>query len=195
MSRRTIRTASCTASMSILPISSRRAGRRRGRRSGFACWKACRGKSMVPHGPAAGNRGSGIPATDATGRAMRRPRARGGCRGGGRLVQHRRARQHSHPVAAPRRPRDGDPQLRWIWAKNHESRGCIGCHEDGELAPDDRFAKALATHRSPFVQIPRCGGPRIFAMTCCRSVQEQMSRLPRQGPESAVFRRGLQSGR
>ena len=33
----------------------------------------------------------------------------------------------------------------WIWAKNHESRGCIGCHEDGELAPEDRFAKALAT--------------------------------------------------
>ena len=32
----------------------------------------------------------------------------------------------------------------WIWAKNHESRGCIGCHEDGELAPDDRFAKALS---------------------------------------------------
>jgi len=33
----------------------------------------------------------------------------------------------------------------WIWARNHESRGCIGCHEDGELTPEDRFAKALAT--------------------------------------------------
>ncbi len=32
----------------------------------------------------------------------------------------------------------------WIWVKNHESRGCIGCHEDGELTPDDRFVKALA---------------------------------------------------
>ncbi|MGO9111882.1 MAG: hypothetical protein ACLP9L_21865 [Thermoguttaceae bacterium] len=31
----------------------------------------------------------------------------------------------------------------WIWARNHESRGCIGCHEDGELVPEDRFAKAL----------------------------------------------------
>jgi hypothetical protein len=31
----------------------------------------------------------------------------------------------------------------WIWAKNHESRGCIGCHEDGELVPDNGFAKAL----------------------------------------------------
>ncbi|MCJ7675008.1 MAG: hypothetical protein MUO33_07635, partial [Sedimentisphaerales bacterium] len=24
----------------------------------------------------------------------------------------------------------------WIWAKNHEPRGCIGCHEDGELTPE-----------------------------------------------------------
>jgi hypothetical protein len=32
----------------------------------------------------------------------------------------------------------------WIWARNHESRGCIGCHENGELTPEDRFAKALA---------------------------------------------------
>ncbi len=31
----------------------------------------------------------------------------------------------------------------WIWAKNHESRGCIGCHEDGEWVPDNRFAQAL----------------------------------------------------
>ena len=33
----------------------------------------------------------------------------------------------------------------WIWVKNHESRGCIGCHEDGELVPDNLFAKALGT--------------------------------------------------
>jgi hypothetical protein len=30
----------------------------------------------------------------------------------------------------------------WIWARNHESRGCIGCHEDGELVPENRFPKA-----------------------------------------------------
>jgi hypothetical protein len=31
----------------------------------------------------------------------------------------------------------------WIWAKNHEPRGCIGCHEDGELTPENLFAAAL----------------------------------------------------
>ncbi len=32
----------------------------------------------------------------------------------------------------------------WIWAKNHEPRGCIGCHEDGELTPVNLFKDALA---------------------------------------------------
>ncbi len=31
----------------------------------------------------------------------------------------------------------------WIWAKNHEPRGCIGCHEDRELTPENILVKAL----------------------------------------------------
>jgi hypothetical protein len=31
----------------------------------------------------------------------------------------------------------------WIWAKNHEPRGCIGCHEDGELTPENLFVEAM----------------------------------------------------
>ncbi len=31
----------------------------------------------------------------------------------------------------------------WVWAKNHEPRGCIGCHEDGELTPENVLADAL----------------------------------------------------
>ena len=31
----------------------------------------------------------------------------------------------------------------WIWAKNKEQRGCIGCHEDNERTPENRFAQAL----------------------------------------------------
>lgn len=31
----------------------------------------------------------------------------------------------------------------WIWAKNHEPRGCIGCHEDGELTPENMLAKSV----------------------------------------------------
>lgn len=31
----------------------------------------------------------------------------------------------------------------WIWAKNKEQRGCIGCHEDGERTPENVLAAAL----------------------------------------------------
>ncbi len=31
----------------------------------------------------------------------------------------------------------------WIWARRHESRGCIGCHEDPERTPPNRLAAAL----------------------------------------------------
>ncbi|MCP5114790.1 MAG: hypothetical protein GY953_28510, partial [bacterium] len=32
---------------------------------------------------------------------------------------------------------------RWIWVRNKEPRGCIGCHEDGELTPENQFHKAF----------------------------------------------------
>lgn len=35
---------------------------------------------------------------------------------------------------------------RWIWARNREPRGCIGCHEDGELTPENRFVDAMHEH-------------------------------------------------
>ncbi|MBN1805190.1 MAG: hypothetical protein JW837_08070 [Sedimentisphaerales bacterium] len=41
----------------------------------------------------------------------------------------------------------------WIWAKNHEPRGCIGCHEDGELTPENMLVKAL-THTSVKLTLP-----------------------------------------
>lgn len=31
----------------------------------------------------------------------------------------------------------------WIWVRNREWRGCIGCHEDPELAPENQVAKAV----------------------------------------------------
>jgi hypothetical protein len=31
----------------------------------------------------------------------------------------------------------------WIWVKNNEPRGCIGCHEDNELTPENRMVDAL----------------------------------------------------
>jgi len=31
----------------------------------------------------------------------------------------------------------------WIWVKNGEPRGCIGCHEDNELTPENRMVDAM----------------------------------------------------
>ncbi len=31
----------------------------------------------------------------------------------------------------------------WIWVRNHEPRGCIGCHEDPELVPQNRMVDAV----------------------------------------------------
>jgi len=41
----------------------------------------------------------------------------------------------------------------WIWAKNHEPRGCIGCHEDGEMTPENVLASAV-THPSIKLTLP-----------------------------------------
>jgi len=41
----------------------------------------------------------------------------------------------------------------WIWAKNHEPRGCIGCHEDGELTPENWFVKAME-RPAPSLDVP-----------------------------------------
>ncbi|MFH1573202.1 MAG: hypothetical protein ABIG68_04425, partial [Acidobacteriota bacterium] len=41
----------------------------------------------------------------------------------------------------------------WIWVKNNEPRGCIGCHEDPELAPENRLVQA-ATKPSVELTLP-----------------------------------------
>ncbi len=33
----------------------------------------------------------------------------------------------------------------WIWVRNKEPRGCIGCHEDGERTPPNRLVEAVET--------------------------------------------------
>ncbi len=32
----------------------------------------------------------------------------------------------------------------WLWVRNHDAQGCVGCHEDPERTPPNRFFKALA---------------------------------------------------
>jgi Tol biopolymer transport system component len=32
----------------------------------------------------------------------------------------------------------------WLWVRNHDAQGCLGCHEDPERTPPNRFIKALS---------------------------------------------------
>lgn len=45
----------------------------------------------------------------------------------------------------------------WIFARKKENRGCIGCHEDPELTPENREAKAIIKKPVPVIQ---AGGGR-----------------------------------
>ena len=40
----------------------------------------------------------------------------------------------------------------WFWVRNKEHRGCIGCHEDPELAPENR--EAAAVNKKPVSLLP-----------------------------------------
>lgn len=44
-----------------------------------------------------------------------------------------------------------------FWVKNKEHRGCIGCHEDRERTPENRFAEALG--KPPAAIHPTTNGP------------------------------------
>jgi hypothetical protein len=43
---------------------------------------------------------------------------------------------------------------KWIWVRNKEPRGCIGCHEDGELTPENRMVKAVTEPSIPLTLPP-----------------------------------------
>jgi hypothetical protein len=43
----------------------------------------------------------------------------------------------------------------WIWVRNHEQRGCVGCHEDPERTPPNRFALALNSPAPQLTLPPR----------------------------------------
>ena len=42
----------------------------------------------------------------------------------------------------------------WMWTKNKENRGCIGCHEDGEQSPENVFPKALGKPAADLMLAP-----------------------------------------
>ena len=42
----------------------------------------------------------------------------------------------------------------WTWVRAGDQRGCIGCHEDKELAPENRATEALVRARPAFLAVP-----------------------------------------
>jgi hypothetical protein len=42
----------------------------------------------------------------------------------------------------------------WTWVRNKEARGCIGCHEDGELTPENRMVDAVTKPSVPLTLPP-----------------------------------------
>lgn len=40
-------------------------------------------------------------------------------------------------------------QKSWIWTRSGEEHGCVGCHEDRALAPENRWPMALQRFDSP----------------------------------------------
>jgi hypothetical protein len=43
----------------------------------------------------------------------------------------------------------------WIWLRPNERRGCVGCHEDPELAPDNRIP--MAVKENPVIITAKAG--------------------------------------
>jgi hypothetical protein len=93
----------------------------------------------------------------------------------------------------------------WIWVRNHERRGCVGCHEDPERTPPNRFALALGTppaqltlppDRRRRVTFDRDVRP-IFERRClsCHGEDGAPPRLDAGGPAGATggYRRLLES--
>jgi Tol biopolymer transport system component len=48
----------------------------------------------------------------------------------------------------------------WVWVRNHAAQGCVGCHEDPERTPPNRFVKALAAP-APVLNTPSDRRPVI----------------------------------
>ena len=85
----------------------------------------------------------------------------------------------------------------WIWVKNHEPRGCIGCHEDGELTPENRLVDAvrkapytltLPEHRRRSVDFKRHVAPLVAgkcaAASCHARAGTPLKLEPKSSPSS-----------
>ena len=45
----------------------------------------------------------------------------------------------------------------WIWVRSGDQRGCVGCHEDKKMGPENRATQALVRARPTMMMGPRQG--------------------------------------
>jgi hypothetical protein len=82
----------------------------------------------------------------------------------------------------------------WIWVKNRENRGCIGCHEDGELTPENRFTDAMSLGRH-FTGCARgAAAERRFPPRSDADRPREMPPVPWSGASEAGFGEQPESG-
>lgn len=80
----------------------------------------------------------------------------------------------------------------WIWSRNHEPRGCIGCHEDGELTPENWLVDALKKPSIPLTLPPERRRTVDFRRDVMPIIQSRC--IGCHGPEGAPPRLDVASG-
>jgi len=79
----------------------------------------------------------------------------------------------------------------WIWAKNHEPRGCIGCHEDGELTPENTFTSAVQQPSVPLTLPVKRRRTVDFRRDVMPIITEKCAPCHRQGKQAPHLDGGL----
>jgi hypothetical protein len=80
----------------------------------------------------------------------------------------------------------------WIWVRNRETRGCIGCHEDGERTPENRFVKALERESIPLTLSEEKRRTVDFRRDVIPIVSEKCASCHGAGSRTPLLDRGLE---
>jgi hypothetical protein len=84
----------------------------------------------------------------------------------------------------------------WIWAKNHEPRGCIGCHEDGELTPENLLVEAVAQTPKKLTLAPEQRRTVDFCRDVAPILRDRCSKCHQaRQPHMAIGSGAIQRGR
>ncbi|MCX8107576.1 MAG: hypothetical protein N3G20_02095, partial [Verrucomicrobiae bacterium] len=83
----------------------------------------------------------------------------------------------------------------WIWVQPKETRGCIGCHEDPELTPENEYVKALRRPSNKLVLPPDKRRSIVFREEVAPIVQARCASSECHGNSSNPLFLPLSAGR